>query len=106
VRVIDFNEKNPVNMQKVFQIGHSQSESMTFLPLFQKDLETGIVFTDVAGLLDTKGEMIEFINSFIMRKMFSRAKTVRFLAPITVPQIQEGRGTPARQQVKLLQQIC
>lgn len=64
------------------------------------------MFTDVAGLLDSKGDLMDFLDCFLMRKILQGAATVRFLVPLTLPQIQEGRGTTARQLVKLLQQIC
>lgn len=53
-----------------FNIGHSKSESMTFLPHFVTDEEAGIVYADIAGLNDTNGEFIELLNCFINRKIF------------------------------------
>ena len=53
-----------------FNIGHSKSESMTFLPHFAVDKESGVVYADIAGINDTNGEFVELLNCFINRKMF------------------------------------
>lgn len=46
-KVIDYKDSKG---KKAFGIGHSASLSHTFIPTFKKDQETGLVFTDVAGL--------------------------------------------------------
>jgi len=66
-----------------FTIGHSKSESMTFLPHFVKDHEAGVVYADIAGLQDTSGDLVEFINCFVTRKIFQMGKNVRFIVPFT-----------------------
>ena len=75
-----------------FNIGHSKSESMTFLPHFVTDEEAGIVYADIAGLNDTNGEFIELLNCFINRKIFLQAENVRFIMALTETQIKENKG--------------
>ena len=37
-------------LQGKFEIGHSEFESKTFIPNFQKDEELNAVYADIAGL--------------------------------------------------------
>jgi len=60
-------QKNPLD---TFTIGHSSSESMTFFPHFIRDPNSGIIFADIAGLLDSDGELIQFVNCLINRSIF------------------------------------
>ena len=53
--------------EKKFEIGHSDHESKTFLPCFMDDLIENILFADVAGLNDTNGNLVEFVNSFVLK---------------------------------------
>jgi len=65
-------------------VGHSQSQSMTFMPQFIIDKENSdVMWADIAGLQDTGGELISFINSFVNKKIFQLAKQVKFLVPLT-----------------------
>lgn len=64
------------------------------------------LFADVAGLSDTNGILIEFINMFIIKCIFQRVKRVRFIVPITQAQITNNRGIGVREQIKSLQKIC
>lgn len=41
------------------------------------------MYADIAGLLDSSGDMIELINCLITRMIFNLAKTVKFIVPIT-----------------------
>jgi hypothetical protein len=75
-----------------FNIGHSKSESMTFLPHFAFDQESGVVYADIAGLNDTNGEFVELLNCFINRKMFLQAQNVKFIMVLTETQIKENKG--------------
>lgn len=90
----------------VFKIGHSDSESETFLPTFVKHPTTDVWFVDIAGLQDTGGELIDFCNTFIIKHIFQRAKTVKFIIPIPLAQINDGRGRGPRQQLQVIQRIC
>ena len=79
-------KKKPVIEQKVplnvFKIGHSDSESETFLPTFVKHPSQDLWFVDIAGLQDTGGELIDFCNTFIIKNIFQKAKTVKFIIPM------------------------
>lgn len=63
------------------------------------DPQTGLTYVDVAGLLDTAGDMVQLVNSFVIKEIFRRAKTVRFLIPVTKSQISESRGAAVREQL-------
>lgn len=58
VKVID-----QVLGEKVFPIGHSDTQSMTFVPIFKKDPSSDLMFGDLAGLSDSDGEFISLINA-------------------------------------------
>lgn len=67
-----------------FTIGHSDASSMTFLPHFRKkSADSDTLYADIAGLMDTGGDLLEYINCFVNKKLFNMAKRVRFLFPIT-----------------------
>ena len=65
-----------------------------------------LVYADVAGLQDTSGGLIEFINMFVIKGIFSKAKRIRFIVPMTFIQIHDNRGQGAREQLKTIQRIC
>jgi hypothetical protein len=79
-----------------FAIGHSQSESKTFLPQFKK-VDEDLYYVDIAGLHDSGGDLIQFINCFVNKSIFLRASQVKFLFPITYNQIKENRGANVRE---------
>jgi len=79
-----------------FKIGHSQATSETFLPAFER-LQEDQYFVDVAGLQDTSGDLVEFLTSFVSKAIFTRARQVKFLFPVTQDQIKESRGLCVRQ---------
>lgn len=87
VEVIDCTEPD-----NIFKIGHSDSQSETFIPNVWFDMKSGLTFADVAGLNDTGGDFIEIINNFVIKYIFSKARSVRFLIPLTVDSIYESRG--------------
>ena len=60
------------------------------------------MFADVAGLEDAAGELIEVDNSLILKRIFMNAKTVRFLIPISVVSITDGRGNRMRKHGKVI----
>jgi hypothetical protein len=64
-------------------IGHSVDKSETFFPHFIKKSSTKEIWGDIAGFNDTNGSMIEAINCLINKMIFNRAKSVRFLVPMT-----------------------
>lgn len=67
------------------------------MPHFYAVPEHQTVYADIAGLHDTGGNLIELINCFIDKWIFSHAKRVKILVPITQGQITEGRGQAARE---------
>lgn len=66
------------------------------MPEFVYNDEMNVYFADIAGLNDTGGDTIEFINSFITKEIFRNANSVKFLVPITLNQIMEDRGFSVR----------
>ena len=56
--------------ENVFKIGHLNSKSETFVPNIYYDKKSGITFTDVAGLNDTRGDLIEIVNNLVIRFLF------------------------------------
>lgn len=81
---------------EVFKIGHSDTTSQTFLPTFQYDQANDLFYGDIAGLQDTSGPLIDFINSFLVKKIFQLANSVRFLFVMTKKQMKETRGMQIR----------
>ena len=51
---------------KRFVIGHKM-KSQTFLPEFMDKDIGGIIFGDVAGFNDSHGDLISFVNSFLLK---------------------------------------
>ena len=47
------------------------------------------MYIDVAGLLDSGGDLLEFINQFTVKRIFNLAKHVRILTPMTKEQIDD-----------------
>lgn len=91
----------------MFHIGHSDSESMTFLPQVRKKGDgSDSLYVDIAGQQDTGGELIEFINIFVTKELFRKAHKVRFLVPIPQAQVADARGKGPREQIQVIQQIC
>ena len=60
---------------------------------------------DVAGICDSGGTKFDFIVSFLNKKLFQKAKTVRFLVPITKVQIENNRGRDIIDHLIVLEQI-
>ena len=72
-----------MNKENEFKIGHSVAKSMTFMPHFEYDAEQDLMFADIAGLHDTDGEIIDYINCFMNKKIFNTASRVSFIVPFT-----------------------
>jgi len=88
-KVIDYKKTT----SKVFPIGHSLSQSETFFPGFcENPHEDGSYLVDIAGLEDTAGPMIEYVNQFINKKVFSLAQDLKVLIFITRSSPFESRG--------------
>ena len=101
-RVIELKDKT-----KGFKIGHSRITSQTFIPQFLDDPDPSknLVWADVAGFTDSSGDLIEFINQFINKKLFLIAKEVKIIVPFTEGQSKEAKGGVVAQIVKLIQNI-
>ena len=97
-KIIDY--KPNVEWQP-FKIGHEQI-SETFYPKFVKSPSGNFYIADVAGLYDNNGEMIELINSIIMKKLFTMSSRVRFLIPIPYKSLEGGRGKAVKDHIKML----
>lgn len=82
--VIDLSDdmRDKLRKHSGITIGHSNSESETFLPKIE--FLGNMIFIDVAGLNDTSGPLMEFINRFILRSLFQKLEKVKFIVPITV----------------------
>lgn len=75
----------------VFTIGHEKSKSQTFLPsvaeLTMVDKDQQYYFTDLAGISDTGGDLIDLVNSMVAKFIFMQANQVKFLLPVTHQQM-------------------
>ena len=56
------------------------------------DASKNLLWVDIAGFEDSSGKLIEYINTFIDKKIFQIAKDVRILIPFTEKQFKEERG--------------
>ena len=66
------------------KIGHSNFESKTFMPtVIEHGSDDGSVYLDVAGLNDSGGKLFEYVNQFTVKYIFSLAKKVRIVIPMT-----------------------
>ena len=73
------------------KIGHGKS-SMTFRPevVYSEDLKCFLI--DLAGFMDMNGPIFDLLNCFIIKYIFEHVKTVKFLLPFTLAEIDSGRG--------------
>jgi hypothetical protein len=60
------------------------------------------VWADIAGFGDTSGDLIEYINTFIDKKIFNLAKDVKIIMPFTAAQIDDQRGGIVASLIKLM----
>lgn len=90
----------------VFKIGHSKSQSMTFLPDFEEEQDTKYLFGDLAGFFDTGGSLIDLVNCFITKKIFQKANTVKLILVLTATQIEQNRGQAVKDTLRVIQNIC
>lgn len=90
----------------IFCIGHSKSQSMTFLPDFEQEQQTGYMFGDLAGFFDTGGSLVDLVNCFVTKKLFQMAREVKMILVLTVPQIEQSRGQAVKDTMKVMQSVC
>lgn len=76
------DQQDPQKYQ-IFAIGHEKHQSKTFLPQFQRELNTMDLWADYAGLDDTSGDLIDILNCFLMRQIFQISKSIRILVPLS-----------------------
>lgn len=69
-------------------------QSETFLPTIGQDSErrSGLLFVDIAGQDDRRGNLIEILNNFITKTLFNLAKSVRFMIVIDKHSLLGQRG--------------
>ena len=100
-KAIEFKEG--VNSQ--FVINHSK-RFMTFIPVFEKDTQSDLIFVDVGGFNDDEmGALIEIINTLTLNHIFSLAKSVRFLVTHTQSQIERLKGLEVKNYMSLLRSL-
>ena len=97
--VIDYKDDQ---MERAFKIGHS-NKSETFFPTFVKiEGEEDSYLIDIAGLDDTGGILLEFVNQFINKKLFNLIENLVILIPFTVDAFKVSRGGPVIKQLEIL----
>lgn len=62
-------------------IGDSASMSETFLP--KVEFHDNFIFIDVAGIKDTCGNLVEYVNRFMLRSLFQKLHKIKFIVPMT-----------------------
>ena len=67
----------------------------TFQIIEQPD-KSKLVYVDLAGLQDTKGDFFDIINVFVIKRLFMSAKTVKLILPITNTALFQSRGMMVR----------
>ena len=90
----------------MFNIGHSKAESMTFIPHFYKPEDQDSTYSDIAGLLDTSGDLFDYVNCFMNKRIFNQAKKVKFIVPMTRSQLDDARGGAIIKQIEIILNIC
>ena len=89
-KVIELTDEKKKEVADKFKISNSKSRSETFVPHFFYDKERDIVFADVAGLNDTRSDIIRILNCFILQFIFKQAKSVRFLMTLNADKFKGG----------------
>lgn len=64
------------------------------------------MFTDIAGLNDADGELIDLVNCFVNKKIFNIASKVKFLIPFSYNQIYDSRGKNIMDHVETVMALC
>lgn len=105
-KIVQMTKEVEASFKEKLTIGHSKNQSQTFMPDFIKDPNTDLIFADVAGFRDTGGSLIELVNCFLIKEIFRRSKTVRFMIPLTQPQIFESRGADVKSLISSLRFMC
>ena len=64
--------------------------------------DSNLTFVDIPGMLDTNGGLIELINAFMTTAIIHKAKSVRFLLPISYGEISNSRGGDVRDSLTVI----
>jgi len=75
-------QKKEFELKDLFSIGHDDV-SKTFLPDFYPDRKNKVLYADIAGLQDTRGNLMEFVNKFVTKYLFMKSKRIKFIVAIT-----------------------
>lgn len=75
------------------------------MPDFMLEEQSNVVFGDIAGLIDTKGTVIELLHIFMNKLIFNKACFIRFIVPITKAQLENSRGQEVISQLKVIQSM-
>ena len=57
-----------------------------------RESQDGLVYIDIAGLNDSRGELVDLTNCFLDKYIFSRAKSLKFILAITYSQLTQSRN--------------
>lgn len=74
------------------KIGHAKAKSETFLPTWRFDESEKILYLDVAGRNDTRGDICDIINFLLIKKIFNCGKKVRLLVVFPFSDLENSRG--------------
>jgi hypothetical protein len=85
---------------EIMQIGHS-NQSQTFLPQIEHDEETGTVYCDCAGFLETRGAEINIGNAVNTRKAIALCASVRLIVLINYMSLKADRGKGLKDLVRI-----
>ena len=84
------------------EIGSGQK---TLYPDFIKQIETDMIIGDIAGFEDTMKEYNQLLNILVNKIVFNYAVFLKFIVPITLPQITEARGGDIIKLMKTVQSM-
>ena len=99
------NQVEAYREKGLFKIGH-EMVSETFMPCYFYDKDNKIIYADIAGLEDNRGNLMEFVNKFVTKSLFMKAKKVKFMVPMTKAQFSNTRGVSVREQIRFLHSLC
>ena len=101
-KIIEFKE----GVESKFVINHSQSTSRTFIPAFEPDETSGLLYVDVGGFNDDNmGPLIEILNTMTINHIFHNAKSLRFIITHTLSKIEALKGPEAKNYMSLLRSL-
>ena len=72
----------------------------------REDDTTNSVYVDIAGLRDTNGDFVDYLNCLVSTQLFKSAKSVRFIVAITFDSLMESRGRILKEQMEFIENLC